>query len=455
MSLTAQLVEWAWSEPAGQVLPVRAEVARHMLDGLGCGWAAARLGEASYATVAALDLGGPAEATLLGGGCASAPAAALANGTLIHALDFDDTHADALVHVTAAVLPTALAVAEERRASGHALLSACVAGYEVVARLGAAVRHGFHARGFHATSVCGTFAAALVAARLMELDEPTAVAALGVAGSLASGSLEFLSDGSPTKQLHPGWSGHAGIMAARLAAAGARGPASILEGSHGLYRAYTGRDVAPADLLDGLGVRWEALRITIKPYPACQLSHAALDALATVRDRIDPESVEHIDVDVPADSIPVVCEPAAAKVAPRTSYDAKFSLPWCLAVLLLDGRIGLDSFAEDRLARRDARTLAARVRIIPFDPGTAAAHAPGRVRVHLRDGTLVEGSVPVSAGGPDRPLDDAALRAKLAGNIGDGALADRLADVVLDLDALSDLRPLTALLAHDEEPALP
>jgi 2-methylcitrate dehydratase PrpD len=448
-TLAEELVAWAWSGSADAAPPrVRHAAARHVLDGVGCALAAARRDAIPAALTVARELGVGDTATVIGGGRLAPAAAALANGALIHALDFDDTHADALVHATAAVLPAALASAEEAGASGAALLSACVAGYEVVARLGAAVRHGFHARGFHATSTVGVFAAALVAARLQGLPERTAVAALGIAGSMAGGTLEFLADGSETKQLHPGLAAHAGILATRLAAAGARGPATVLEGAHGLYRAYTGTAVEPEAVLAGLGERWETTRITIKPYPVCQLSHAALDAVATIADDVDAAAVERIDVDVPADSMAVVCEPIRAKVAPRSPYDAKFSLPWCLAARLLDGRLSLDTFDAVQLERLDVRELASRVRVTVFEPDVAAADAPGRVVVTHRDGRAVEGSVPASSGGPARPLDDDALRAKLQGNVGAEERAAALGDMILALDELPSLEALAPLLDH-------
>lgn len=458
MTASEALVAWAWALRPEDLPPAVAEAARrHLLDGLGCGLAAARLDAAPFArtllgrallgrSLLGAEAAGPS--TVLGGGTAAPGTAALVNGTLVHALDFDDTHAGGLVHATAAVLPTALAVGEATGASGGAVLAAAVAGYETVCRLGAAVRHGFHARGFHATSVCGTFAAALVAARLAGLDEAAAVRALGIAGSFASGSLEFLADGSSTKQLHPGWSAQAGIAAAQFAAAGATGPSTILEGTNGLFAAFTGRRVAAEAVTAGLGRVWETTRITVKPYPVCQLSHASLDALATLD--VEAGDVAEVVADVPDDAAAVVCEPLSAKRAPRTAYEAKFSLPWCAAALLADGAVTVDTFAPAQLGRADLRDLAARVgyRHAPFDG--PAADAPGRMTVRLRDGSTRTGSVPCSAGGPERPLDAAALQAKLAGTVGDAEQAQRLAAAVAGLAGAPDLQLLAAALARVE-----
>lgn len=428
----------------------RAAVRRPLLDGFGTAIAAARAGVVRSATQVATELGGPQEATVLAGGArVSAPAAALANGALVHGLDFDDTHADALVHATAVVLPSVLAVAEQVGADGELLLEAAAAGYEVTLRLGAAVPHGFHERGFHATSVVGVFGASLVAARLLGLSHTAAVHALGIAGSLAAGSLEFLGSGASTKQLHPGFAAMNGILAARLAAAGASGPATILEGDRGLFAAYTGVGADPRRILDGLGERYELERITIKPYPVCHLSHAALDAAATLRDRLpDPSLIARVEVELPAESVPIVAEPVDAKRRPTTTYDARFSLPFCLAALLVEGRITTDDLDAAQLARADLQQLASRVEVIPVDHHVAAAAAPGVVRIHLVDGELLAGHVPVSSGGPGRPLDDTQLVAKFLGNVGPWpGDAAALAEAVLGLGAATDLGPLVRTIA--------
>lgn len=417
MTAARELAAWGLGLSLSDVPEAAQQAAkRHLLDGLGCALAAYRLGEAPFAVPVALGLGGPAEATLIGDATlVSAPAAALANGALVHGLDFDDTHQEALVHATAVVLPVALAVGEERDASGAEVLAAAIAGYELIARLGAAIAHGFHRRGFHATSVCGVFAAALIASKLYGLDRETTVNALGIAGSQASGSLEFLNTGSATKQIHPGWAAHAGILAARLAAAGATGPATILEGAHGLFRAYADAEVDPKTLVDGLGSRWEVTRITIKPYPVCQLSHASLDALASL---LPLDGIERITFDVPTASVPIVCEPADTKRAPRTPYEGKFSLAFSAASLVVDGALNVASFEPAALTRDAVLAMARRVSYRAVEVSGAPADAPGRAEVTLGDGRVLIGEVAASRGGPANPLSDADVIEKFVSNAG-------------------------------------
>lgn len=451
MTLAEQLARWATAvEPDTIPGHVRHAAARHLLDGLGTALAARRTGAVEPAVAVALGLGGPAEATLFGStNRISAPAAAFANGALVHALDFDDTHAGGLIHATAVVLPAAFAIGEQVGASGADVLTAAVAGYEIACRVAMAAPHGFHARGLHATQVAGVFSAAAVTARLHGLDAEAVTNALGIAGSSAGGLLEFLSTGAATKQLHPGSACLNGILAARLAAAGATGPATVLEGPRGVYAALSARPADPESVIAGLGETWELARVTVKPYPACQLLHAALDATrdALAAGPVAPETIERVEVEVHPDSAAVVCEPAAVKARPRTPYDAKFSLAWSVAALVHDGSVDIDTYSAASIARPQVAELAARVcPILVASPG-AAADAPSRVTIETTDGTVRSGAVPVSSGGPDRPISDAALRAKFRTNCG-SAHAEELADRMLALSREPDLTGLLHLAAR-------
>ncbi|MEV0720050.1 MmgE/PrpD family protein, partial [Asanoa sp. NPDC050611] len=372
-----------------------------------------------------------------------AAAAALASGALVHALDFDDTHAGGLVHATAVVLPAAFAVGEQVGAAGRDVLTAAVVGYETACRVAAAAPHGFHARGLHATMVAGVFSSALVAARLMGLDAARATDALGIAGSQAGGLLAFLHTGASTKQLHPGFASHAGILAARLAAAGASGPANVFDGPHGIYDALATGTVDRGSVVEGLGERWETTRIGIKPYPACQLSHAALDAVRDALDRagLSAADVATIDVDVHPDSAPTVCDDRRDLARPATPYAAKFSLPWSVAAMVRDGEVTTATYEPASIARPEIEALARKVTwtVTPHG-GIPAADAPGVARVSLVDGRVVTGVVRRSAGGPDTPLSDEQLDAKVRGNAGPGA--DALIATARRLAELPSLAPL-------------
>lgn len=422
---------------------------RHLLDGVGNALAARVAGAAAPALVVARELGGPPEATVLGStGQIGAPAAALANGTLVHALDFDDTHAGGLVHATAVVLPAALAIGEQVGATGAEVLSAAVVGYETACRVAAAAPFGFHRRGLHATMVAGTFSSALVAARLLRLDAVTATHALGIAGSQSGGLLAFLDTGASTKQLHPGFASHAGILAARLAAAGATGPETVFDGPHGVFDALAAGEIDAASITRGLGDHWETTRIGIKPYPACQLSHATLAAVAEVMHRTGTRAAEVVSVhaQVHPDSAGVVCAPGRDLASPGTPYAAKFSLPWSVAAMVHDGAITTATYTEDAIGRPEVISLARSVTWdVVDDRRTVAADAPGEVALTLSDGSVVRGHVDRSPGGGSNPLSQEALLAKLKGNL--GRPAPNLVEVLGTLADQRDLGELFRLAA--------
>jgi 2-methylcitrate dehydratase PrpD len=325
-----------------------------------------------------------------------------------------------------------------------------VAGYESIARLGMAASGAFHARGWHATAVCGAFAAALVAGRLERLDAARLTAALGIAGSFASGVLEHLEDGSWVKRVHPGWAGHAGAVASALARGGFTGPATILDGRFGLYRTFVGAEPDPAPFAS-LGRTWETLAIGYKPYPCCHYNHAYIDCALDLRraHALTPDAIAAVECRVPAGEVPIVCEPRVAKVRPRTAYDAQFSLPYSVASALVDGRVGLDTYAAPRLAEPGRLAMAERV-THAVDPDSPFPRGfPGWVRVHLTDGRVLEARAPDGRGSRARPLPAGAIVEKFRDNAGRAvapARVDEIERAVLALDTLADVRVHTALL---------
>jgi 2-methylcitrate dehydratase PrpD len=429
---------------------IPAEVAqaakRHLLDALGCGLGAIGLGEGVAGREVALGLSGTADATLLGAATrVSAASAALGNGMLIHALDFDDTHDEAVVHVSAVVVPAALAAGEASRADGRELLAAIIAANEVVVRIGAVASGEFHARGFHPTAVAGVFGAAVAAARLAGLDPAAATRALGIAGSMSSGLFAYLDDATATKPIHAGWAAHSGILAAALAAAGAEGPPRVLEGRFGLFDAFLGRVPDLDAALGDLGSRWETPRIAFKPYPACHYCHGALGAVASLD--VAPEAVDEVIVRVPQGAVDVVLEPSAAKLAPRTPYEAKFSLQFSIASLIVRGRVGTDTYTDGAIGDRGVLELARRVR---YEVGEFPSTFGGAVEVTLRDGGVARAELPYPAGSPENPLSDAAVLAKFRDNAAlvlppDDATA--LEHAVHTLERQPDLESLARILA--------
>ncbi len=417
MHAAERLAAWSAGLRFEEIPPeVVAAAKLHLLDAVGTGLAALALDEMPAARAVALELGGPEQASALGlPRRVGAGAAALANGSLMHALDFDDTHEAAIVHSSVVVAATVLAAGEASGAGGEELIAAAVGGYEISARIGLAAPGQLHVRGFHPTSVCGVFAAAAAASRLRGLSAEQTANALGIAGSQASGLMEYLADGSQTKPLHAGWAAHAGIVAAALAAHGASGPGSVLEGRFGLLASHVGEFDAAA-LTAGLGERWETPAIAFKLYPTCHAGHAVLNAVeASGLGEVEPEEVEEVVALVAGEvAIGLVLEPYERKLAPATPYEAKFSLPYCVGALLARGSLGVDAFTPEAIADPRALALAARVsyEVAGFEGGNEFS---GGIRARA-GGRAYEATVPRPRGGPANPVAAEQVHAKFLSN---------------------------------------
>jgi 2-methylcitrate dehydratase PrpD len=441
-ALARELAEWSggvrWTDLAADH---QAAVRGWLLDTLGVMLAAA--GEPPGR--AALDLarrhGGRPESTLVATGeRLPAPWTALAHGTLAHALDFDDTVPGPVVHPGSLVVPAALAAGEAAGADGPAVLGAIAVGYEWAARLGAPAGRRLHARGFHASGVVGPLVAAAVAARLAGLPPARAAEAVGLAGSMAGGLLEFLADGSWSKRLHPGWAAHGGLLAAELAAAGFPGPPSVLDGRHGLYAAFLGPD--PTDLsvvTRGLGQVWLSREVVTKLYPCAHVIHPFLDAVLALRARegLAAPDVAAVRCRVAPWQVPIVCAPRETKLAPRTEYQARSSLPFAVAAALVDGRVDLDTFTPAAIGRPELRALAARVGHEPA-PARDPAFA-GAVEIEASDGRRLVAEATAA------PPDPARVRAKFAATAGRLLAAERVAALAAAVERAESLTPAELL----------
>jgi len=377
---------------------------------------------------------------------------ALINGVLIHGLDFDETHVPGVVHASASALPAAFAVGTERHLSGRELLTGYVLGLEVTSRLGRAAGGAFHQVGFHPTGLLGAFGAATLAARLRGLSPRAIALAQGIAGSMAAGSLEFLESGAWTKRMHPGWAAGAGLVAASLAAEGFTGPERVYEGRFGLYRSHLGQDWDgdPASALDGLGERWEMLRIALKPYAACHFTHAFADAsLALRREGLRADQVASVECLIGAGEVGTVCEPAEAKKRPRSDYEAKFSLPFVVAASLVRGRLGLAEFDEGTLFDREVTDLAAKVTYRADPDSGFPRHYSGEVVVTTTDGRVLRHREQINRGAEERPLTDDDVAAKFRDNVTlvrSGPFADRIGEALGSVEECGDVAELAEVL---------
>jgi 2-methylcitrate dehydratase PrpD len=424
----------------------------HFLDAIGVGLAAAGspIGEAYRRLAAELVKGGPA--TVFGQSTgASAADAALINGGLIHSLEFDDTHTGSIAHGSAVLAAGVLAVAEAQTASGAALLGAYARGWEVLIRFGLAAPNGFHAKGFMSTSVTGTLAVALLAAELMRLDEDRTVAALGIALSQASGVMEFLTNGSSVKSLHPGWAAHGGVFAAMLARSGMTGPETSLDGRHGLFRQFTGDEAAAGRfraLIGDLGKKWYLPTAAYKFYPCCHYLHPFIEAAEKLAVRgVRAGDVERIVCRVPQGEAAVICEPWETKQAPANGHAARWSLPIAVAARLEEGKVDLATFEAP--ASDAVRKLAQRIAWETL-PG---ARFPERFEAELVYETKTGKSETVRIddvfGNHTRPPGADAVLAKFRANAArslNAGSVGALEHAAQDLGAARDLKALSAAL---------
>lgn len=421
---------------------VRKKARLHFLDAVGVALAATTTDFGSAIHSAGQRLGSGQDSSVIGFGTRlPAASAALVNGALIHGLDFDDTHIGAIYHASAPALATVLAVAEAEDSSGEEALLAFVLGLEVGSRLAGAVPGELHDRGFHPTGILGTFAATAVAGRLQRLVPDALVRGFGLAGSQAGGVLEI--NGSWLKRLHPGWAAHSGIAASMMGAAGFVGPRTILEGEHGVYQAHVGRIPSRTEVgLDSLGSVWMTRDIALKPYPCCHFTHAFVDAALHLRGElvtrgIGLNQIERIEAPTSERLFHAVVEPRDAKIAPRTTYDALFSIQYASALALVTGQVDLAAFYDRPYD--DATVLATAAKITcPVDAESDYPQRfPGELALHLKDGSVLRQRIPASKGTPDNPLGAAAVLDKFrttAGRVLSSDQVEHLIEMLLTID---------------------
>ncbi len=432
MSLTARLAEFAVKTALEDCPPeALARVRLAALDTLGVMLAGAGEPAARAVRAVARAEGGTPLATVVGTRFVTSPGwAALANGTAGHAHDFDDTNFALMGHPSVPLLAAALAAGEAETADGRAVTLAYIVGFEVGATLGAALNPE----------------------HLLRLDVIQTRHALAIAATHASGLKENF--GSMTKPYHAGHAARNGILAAQLAREGLTASESALEGKQGYVAAFGGaRRLEPA--LDGLGRAWQLLAsgIAVKPYPSCALTHSAIDSLLDLRAAhgLTPRDVTAVEV-----AVNRVVPDVLAHTRPTTALERKFSMQFCAAAALAEGRVDLRSFEDGEVRNHAVRDLMERITVVvdPALPDELAQHAWSRVTVRVRDGRTLTAGPRGARGHPDTPLDPDALRAKFracATLVLPRDEAEGVAEQLAHLEDIPDIRALTSRLAGDLE----
>ncbi len=428
---------------------LRARAKGSILDTLGVCLISSHLDFAEMVAEYVLDVEGKKESTVIGWGAKVPMAnAALANGSFAHGLDYDDSHAPSRTHPSSCVVPAALAMCESRGLSGRSLLEGVVVGLEAMTRIAMAglsyeregvSTKGFHQRGIHPTILCGVFGAALVSSRFLKLNVQRSSWALGLAGGMASGSFEYLAEGTWGKRIGPGWAAHGGIIAAQLAAKGFSGPRTVFEGKAGLFRSLLGDGNYDLEqLVSGLGRDWQALSTGVKRFPCCHRTHAQIEIALALRSTHGIVASEIDAVECTADSLAValVCEPWAEKVRPQTEYGAKFSLPYCVAAALVKGRIGIQEFDPDAVGDEEILRLAKKM-TYRVDEKLDPAEVPGGVKIRMKNGDVFEAVKERDSFAQWPEIRDKFMQ-NTSARLGD-ATADRIAAMVEKLEELPDI----------------
>jgi 2-methylcitrate dehydratase PrpD len=381
--------------------------------------------------------------------------AALANGIAAHSIECDDVVNEASLHPAVTVMTTALSAASlAGGCSGKDFISAIVSGYETVIRLGVAVDPASHyARGFHPTATCGTFGSALTAACILKLGETRTVDALGIAGSQAAGSMEYLTDGVYTKRFHAGWAAQSGLTAALLAGEGFTGPKTIIEGKFGFLQGYSDTP-RPERLFSDWKNPYKIMKTSIKPHACCRYNQGPIDCLLKITqdNQLAADDIKTATVGVLSAGFALVAEPLEQKRHPATIVDAQFSMPFGAAVAILFGNAALNRYTLENLQSKKVKDLMMRINCVK-DPVLDAQYPskwPAAAEIETHEGRKFTDQIEYPKGDPENPLSGEELKQKFLNMVAPVLAlkqAEQLMELVEDFENLIDVRPMIKALA--------
>lgn len=383
--------------------------------------------------------------------------AARINAVMVHALEFDDTFGRGFLHPSAIVYPAALVTADlVGKVSGEEFLTATTLANDIACRLSVAGQPGVDgfAIGWHNTTLIGYLSSALIAGRLMRLNEAQLVNAVGIAAHQAAGNAQSHVDSALTKRMGPGFASSAGVLAARLAQMGLSGPRGVLEGVKGWFSQYHKGIYSRDLLLGGLGTDYPAIETAFKPWPSCRGSHTSADAALQMiaRHNLRPDQIEQIEIRNGPAEWPFLSNPIEAKRRPTNVVEAQFSIPWVVAAAFTDGRVRIAQFTPEALARADIQAMAARVTAVQDNSLANPAGGPGQatIVVMTKDGRRLESHVAAAKGEPQTPMTAEEVQHKFYDCLEYGgfsrAYGDRLRTMLKQIDRLDDVSRLSRLL---------
>jgi 2-methylcitrate dehydratase PrpD len=411
----------------------------HFLDALGVGLAAARVGPVRH--LASGDTRGSqtghatGPCSVLGStGRYSASEAALFNGTLIHSIEFDDTHTGSVMHGSSALVPAVLAAAQEGGADGRTMLNAFVAGWETIIRMGQAAPGGFQKNGFQGTSVAGTIAGAVAVGRTQGVGRELLLNAVGIAASFSSGNFTFLAEGASSKAAQPGIAAQGAISAIHLARGGVTGAKGVFEGSGGFFGLYARDETASERFsasLASLGSEWLITDAAFKEFPCCHYIHPFIEAVGLSKlDISSPENISQIRCRVPVGQEAIIALPWEHKQSPTRANEGRWSLPYVVALRILTGSVSIENF--EGTPNPDVVELAKRITWEPWSDSGYPERFPAEIEITLRDGSSESITVADVNGNRTRPWDVEQVVGKFTKNAELAGLSDQNRDRILE-----------------------
>lgn len=403
--------------------------------------------------------GGAAEAEVLVHGVrVPAHHAALVNGMMGRAYDYDALHEPAIVHASAGSLPQCLAVAQRRgKVSGQEFTTAMAVGMEFMIRLGMSFEESFLHRGRVTSVHHTTFGGALAAAKLLNLSPDAIVSTLALAFTQVGGNLQNVIEGTPLAQAQQGFAAQTSVLSAVLAASGMMGPRRIFQGEYGYYNTYHDGKYSPEPLSRGLGERYEVADMSVKYYPSCFLTHYANSAMIDLVTSagLSASDIDTLHVRVTQGVQNLVCRPIEEKRAPNTTQEALFSLPYMLAVAATHGKVTLEYLTPQAIQNPQVRALAQKVTVAvdeELERRRGKALGSSTVEVRLKNGTQLSRHCDVVKGHPTNPMSFADCEKKFRECVAFSRVAiarsdvERLVDLVSRLERVADVSELCSCL---------
>ena len=346
--------------------------------------------------------------------------ASIINGTAIHGEDFDDTFEGTPVHVGSVMVPAILSSAQAKNLDGQKFLKGLVVGSELICRLALVAPTAVHRQGFHPTAIFGAFGSSIGVSSLLGNTINEMSSGLGIVGSMASGIIEYLAEGTSTKRLHPGWAAGCGWQSANFAKSGFLGPRTVFEGQHGVFNSFAKNNIEPdfSHITSDLGNRWETKNLALKPYACGTMAQPFIDCAIKLKSKIgNVENIDKVIASVGEGTVHRLWEPLKEKQNPSTPYGAKFSVPYCISIGLINGSAGLNEFTEKCLKNLEVIKLAAKVNYEINPKDEYPKNYTGKIKIIMKDGTTYSSSQECLRGGRRDPLSRAEVIKKFEANL--------------------------------------